>query len=557
MQSEFLKDYNKWIINVQDEELKNELQSMKNDMEKIQEAFYKNLEFGTAGIRGVMGAGTNRMNVYVIMQTTKAIAEFLLQGAGQKSVAITYDSRINSQKFAHITASVLASCGIKVYITKQCSPTPFLSFLVKFLSCNMGINITSSHNPKEYNGYKVYNEQGCQIDDDVAKKISDIKQGIDCFKVQYEPFESLVLSGQIEYISQEMEERYLNAVYNESLQKKVDQNLKIVYTALNGVGEPFVTRILNRIGIKDIIYVEEQKHPNGNFTTCPSPNPEKIEAWNYALKYASENNADLLIATDPDSDRLSAIVKDGGDYLHLTGNELGYILIDYILSSLKKQNKLPVKPVVIRSVVTSPLSDEIVKAYNGEIVQTYTGFKNLCGALRKFELQGRKDDVVLCYEESCGYLKGSYVRDKDGVCASMLICELACILKSEGKTIADKLREIKNKYGNYENETIIFRFDGIVNEQRKQNILREMHNKPLESIANDKVVKIVDFSIQNEYNLPKADVIKYILSSGDEVIVRPSGTEPLIKCYITVKNAQNTGKMNALKEYLGKLFALI
>ncbi len=595
--------FKEWESCVKDIEILQDLKNMQSDENLIVDAFYKELEFGTAGLRGIMGAGTNRMNVYTIMQVTKAIADYLVnvREVQNPKMVVTYDSRINSQKFAHITASILAENGVKCFITNGCKPTPYLSFLVRSLGCDMGVNITSSHNPKEYNGYKVYERFGCQIDEEIASEISIIKNKINPFDLLYKEFDFYVSQGMIEFVDEEYEEKYLNAVLKESLCKKVLQSfacnddgvnkcgtnvngienkinlsdynvnvenvekcckncgnnndLKIVYTALNGVGEPFVTRILNKIGINNLIYVKEQKEPNGNFATCPYPNPEKIEALAFALDYANKNDADLIIATDPDSDRLGVMARDGktGKFEQISGNDVGLILCEYILSSLKEQGRLPKDFVVIRSIVTSPLVDEVVKAYGGKVVECLTGFKNIGGEIRKLEVASKEKQVLFAYEESCGYLKGTYVRDKDGIVASMLMCELARKLKKHGKTVVDKLNEIKSIYGSYLNNTISVKFGGVAGEKRKNEILSELHKNPLTEIAGDKVVKVVDFFNQTEFDIPKADVLKFCLQSGDIVILRPSGTEPLIKCYITVKNAEKSQKMADIINYINSI----
>lgn len=579
--------FKEWESRVQDIEILQDLKNMQSDENLIVDAFYKDLEFGTAGLRGIMGAGTNRMNAYTIMQVTKAIADYLVKvrKVQNPKMVVTYDSRINSQKFAHITASILVENGVKCFITRECKPTPYLSFLVRSLGCDMGVNITSSHNPKEYNGYKVYEQFGCQIGEEIAGEISLIKNKINPFDLHYKEFDFYLSQRLIEFVGEEYEEKYLNAVLKESLCKKVLQSfacnenglnnckvnvesvekycencgnnndLKVVYTALNGVGEPFVTRILNKIGINNLIYVKEQKEPNGNFTTCPYPNPEKIEALALALDYANKNDADLIIATDPDSDRLGVMAKDGktGKFEQISGNDVGLILCEYILSCLKEQGRLPKEFVVIRSIVTSPLVDEVVKVYGGKVVECLTGFKNIGGEIRKLEVVSKEKQVVFAYEESCGYLKGTYVRDKDGIVASMLMCELARKLKKHGKTVVDKLNEIKSIYGNYLNSTISVKFGGVSGEKRKNEILSELHKNPLTEIAGDKVVKVVDFLNQTEFDIPKADVLKLYLQSGDIVILRPSGTEPLIKCYITVKNAENPKKMEDVINYINSI----
>ena len=585
MEKYILQRFEEWKSNVKDLQLSEQLKKMQGEEGKIVDAFYKDLEFGTAGLRGIMGVGTNRMNVYTVMQVTKAIADYLIsvKGVQNPKMVVTYDSRINSKKFAHITASILAENGVKCFLTKGCKPTPYLSFLVRVLGCDMGVNITSSQNPKEYNGYKVYEQFGCQIGEEVANEISKIRNEINPFNLHFEQVDFYLEKGEIEFVNEEYEAKYLNAVLRQSLCKRAklitegkceenkenkcninvesvgksckgdeDEKIKIVYSALNGVGEPFVTKVLGQIGINNLIYVEEQKEPNGNFETCPFPNPEKIEALSLALKYAKENDADIIIATDPDSDRLGVMAKDKnlGEFVQISGNDVGVLLCEYILSVRKERVNLVKEPIVIRSIVTSPLVDEVVKAYGGKVVECLTGFKNIGGEIKKLEDAEREEDVVFAYEESCGYLKGTYVRDKDGVLASMLICELARKLKKQGKTLVDKLNEVKSIYGNYINKTISVKFGGIEGEEEKNKILANLHKNPPKEIAGEKVIKVIDFLNQNELDIPKADVIKLFLQSNDTIILRPSGTEPLIKCYITVKNAENKQKMEDIVNYV-------
>ena len=552
----YLEKYELWQKNVCEKDLKNELDEMKNDAKRIEDAFYKTLEFGTAGLRGVMGAGTNRMNLYIIKQTTTAISKYLLLNGGDKKVVVTYDSRINSEKFARLTASVFASNGIKVYITNGCKPTPYLSFLVRAFKANAGVNVTSSHNPKEYNGYKVYDEHGCQIDENVAEQISKIRENISPFEVKEKDFESLKNAGKIEFVNEENENEYLKAVLNERIfDLKVNNGNKIVYTALNGVGAPFIKRVFNELGFSNVVYVEEQMEPNGNFTTCPYPNPELDDAISLALKYARENNADYVLANDPDSDRLSVAYRKKGEdgFKHLTGNEIGVLLTEFIFRNLKAQGKLPKKPVVVRSIVTTPWVDYIVKDFGGEVKETYTGFKNLCGEIRKLELDGEVNRAILAFEDACGYLKGSYVRDKDGVVAVMLFMELLSELKNSNITMEDRIEQIKSKYGAYESNLYSVRFEGVDGEKQKNQILKHLRETEIQMIGGQKVVKRIDFLNQKEYDLPKSNVLKFIFESGDDLIIRPSGTEPLLKCYVNIKGG-GTDRLDKISEDINYIF---
>ncbi|MBQ8749357.1 MAG: phospho-sugar mutase [Clostridia bacterium] len=569
MINDCINKYNFWIKYATDEDVLASLKQMGGNEKEIEDAFYRDLEFGTAGLRGIMGAGTNRMNIYTIIQTARAMGEYLnsvSENVGgcnsEKKIVITYDSRINSLKFAQITACVFADLGIKAYITKGCKPTPYLSFMVRELKCDMGVNVTCSHNPKEYNGFKVYENQGCQIGEDIANAILNIKDKINPFEIKVGNFDDYLNSGKIEYVDLASEDKYLQMVLNESLcieeNDAKNSNLKVVYTALNGVGESFVTRILNRIGFDDIIYVKEQIQPNGYFETCPYPNPEKIEALKLALEYARNNDADLIIATDPDSDRMGAVVKDNKtqEYVHLSGNEVGFLLCDYILRTRKEQGTLKFEPIVIRSIVTNPLVDEIVKAYGGKVIECLTGFKNIGGEIRKLELKGEDNKIAFSYEESCGYLKGTFERDKDGVSACMLICELARKLKKDNKTLIDRLNEIKQTYGAYLSKTISIRFEGASGEKVKNQILANLHTLPPKQLGGQKVVKVIDFLTQKILDIPQADVIKLILNEDDEVLIRPSGTEPLIKCYITIKNGEREEKLNKILEDINKILSI-
>ena len=535
---DYLSEYELWQSNVTQKDLKSELDAMKYDNKRIEDAFYKTLEFGTAGLRGVMGAGTNRMNQYIIKQTTLAITKYLTKNGGDKKAVITYDSRINSEKFAHLTASIFASNNVKVYITNGCKPTPYLSFLVGLLKADVGINITSSHNPKEYNGYKVYDEQGCQIGEEVAEEISEIRECINPFEINEDDFDELKNLGKIEYVDDENENKYITTVLKQRVFKgDINNEIKIVYTALNGVGAPFAKRIFKEIGFSNAVYVQEQMEPNGNFTTCPYPNPELDDAISLAVQYAKKNNADYVLATDPDSDRLSVAYREKGtdNFRHLTGNEIGVLFAEFIFRNLKMQDKLPVNPVVVRSIVTTPWVDNIVKEYGGIVKETYTGFKNLCGEIRKLELNGEVDRAILAFEDACGYLKGSYVRDKDGVLACMLFMELLSEITHSNISIEDRLNEIKSRFGAYESKLYSVRFEGLDGEKQKNNILKHLRENEIETIGGQKVVKKIDFLNQTEYDLPASNVLKYIFESGDDLIIRPSGTEPLLKCYINIK----------------------
>lgn len=538
--------YNLWVQSVKDADILSELKNIYNDDSEIYERFYKDLEFGTAGLRGIIGAGTNRMNIYTVRKTTQGLADYLNENYKEPSVAIAYDSRNKSDLFAKEAACVLAANGIKAYITKELQPTPVLSFSVRNLNCKAGIMITASHNPAKYNGYKCYGADGCQMTDNTANSVYDNIQKVDIFSdVKTINFDEGLQNGKIVYIDEDLYKSYLDNVISQSINKDVckESELKVVYTPLNGAGNKLVRKVLDNIGIKNVRVVKEQEYPDGNFPTCTYPNPEFKEALSLALDLAKDVDADLVLATDPDSDRVGIAVKENNSYRLLSGNEVGIILLNYILSSRKSLNILPNNPVAVKTIVSSKMVDVIANAYGCELRDVLTGFKYIGEQILNLEKKGEEDRFVFGFEESYGYLIGTYVRDKDAVVASMMICEMAEYYRKQGKTLSDVINELYEKYGFYKNTTLSYNFEGSAGMEKMQEIMESLRREPLISISSMKVNKINDYieskSIDkktgtiNTINLPKSNVISYELEDGSSAIVRPSGTEPKIKIYVT------------------------
>lgn len=538
--------YNLWLQNVKDGNILSELKNICNDDSEIYERFYKDLEFGTAGLRGIIGAGTNRMNIYTVRRTTQGLADYLNENYKEASVAIAYDSRNKSDLFAKESACVLAANGIKAYITKELQPTPVLSFAVRNLGCKSGIMITASHNPAKYNGYKCYGDDGCQMTEHAANNVYSKIQKVDIFSgVKTLTFEEGIKIGKIVYIEDDLYNRYLENVMAQSINKDVckESELKVVYTPLNGAGNKLVRKVLSNIGVKNVQVVKEQEYPDGNFPTCTYPNPEFKEALSLALDLAKNVDADLVLATDPDSDRVGIAVKESNSYRLLSGNEVGIILLNYILSNRKSLGTLPNNPVAVKTIVSSKMIDVIAKAYKCELRDVLTGFKYIGEQILNLEKAGEENRFIFGFEESYGYLVGTYVRDKDAVVASMLICEMAEYYRKQGKTLSDVINELYNEYGFYQNTTLSYNFEGSAGMEKMQKIMDSLRNEHLTNIASMKVEKINDYkestSIDkrtgniDKIDLPKSNVISYELEGGSGAIVRPSGTEPKIKIYVT------------------------
>ena len=539
--------YEQWLESaVADEDLIPELEAIKGDEEAILDRFYKNLEFGTAGLRGVIGAGTNRMNVYTVNQATQGLADYLNENFEEPSIAIAYDSRIKSEEFAKSVAGVLAANGIKVYIYPELVPTPMLSFAVRRLGCSSGIIITASHNPSKYNGYKCYDPNGYQMTDEAAAKTYEYIQKTDMFTgVKTMDFDDALAEDMIDFIEDwlvdEFYQKVLDCRVNPAEIKKA--GLKVIYTPLNGTGNKPVRKILKKAGIKDVIIVKEQEKPNGNFPTCPYPNPEIRQAFECAIKTAEGTDADLLLATDPDCDRVGIAVRDGDDYVLMSGNEVGAMLCEYLLSSLKEQGKLPENPIVVKTIVTTPLVEAIASAYGAETADLLTGFKYIGELVTSLEKQGEEDRFIVGMEESYGYLRGAHARDKDAVVASLIICEMAAYYKLRGISLKQFMDGIYEKYGMYLNSLLNFTFEGASGMQKMADIMCSLRENAPTEIAGKKVTKVADYKLSTmkdtvtgeeaEITLPKSNVLSYSLEDNSKVIVRPSGTEPKIKAYIT------------------------
>ena len=540
------KLYDIWLSSaIADEDLIPELESIKGDDEAILDRFYKNLEFGTAGLRGVIGAGTNRMNVYTVNQATQGLADYLNEEFESPSVAIAYDSRIKSKEFAESAAGVLAANGVKVYIYPELVPTPMLSFAVRRLNCSSGIIITASHNPSKYNGFKCYDPNGYQMTDEAATKTYNYIQNIDMFSgVKTMDFDDALAEDMVDFVEDWLYEEFyaqvLSNMVNPDAIKKA--NLKVVYTPLNGAGNKPVRKVLKKAGVKDIVVVKEQEKPDGNFPTCPYPNPEIRQAFECAIETAKGTDADLLLATDPDCDRVGIAVKDGEDFVLMTGNEVGAMFTEYLLSSLKEQNKLPQNPIVVKTIVTTPLVETIASAYDAETADLLTGFKYIGELITNLEKTNEEERFVVGMEESYGYLRGTHARDKDAVVASLLIGEMASYYKLKGISLKEFMDGIYEKYGMYLNTLHNFAFEGASGMQKMADIMATLRENAPKEIGGFDVVKVADYKmstmkssdgVTTEIKLPKSNVLSYYLADGSKVIVRPSGTEPKIKAYIT------------------------
>ena len=530
-----------------DPDLKEELLAVKDQPEEINDRFYRDLEFGTGGLRGVIGAGTNRMNVYTVRKATQGLANYLLKHAEGKpqSVAIAHDSRNKGVLFSQQSAAVLAANGIKAYLYPQLMPTPSLSYAVRHLKCDAGICVTASHNPAKYNGYKAYGSDGCQVTAEMADGIMAEINALDIFAdVKKMDFQEGVDKGLIEYIGEETVSAFLDDVYKESLIDDAS-NLKLVYTPLNGSGKMCVTRILDRIGVKDVTVVPEQSEPDGNFPTCPYPNPEIREALQKGLELCDKLQPDLLLATDPDCDRVGIAVNQGGEFVLMTGNEVGILLLDFIAKVKKEQGKLPAHPVAVTTIVSTDMVDPIAKDYGVELRRCLTGFKYIGDIIAELEeKEGNADSYLLGFEESYGYLSGGYVRDKDAVDGSMLICEMASYYKRQGKTLLDVMNGLYEKYGYYKNDLCNFGFEGEDGMKTMNNIMDTLRKNPPAEIAGAKVIGRSDYLESVAYgdkegviDLPKSNVLEYRMENGCKLIVRPSGTEPKIKIYLSGKGA--------------------
>ena len=554
---EIAKLYDSWCKNAtEDQDLIAELESIRGDEREIYERFYTALKFGTAGLRGVIGAGTNRMNIYVVRQATQGLANYVINKYGKGAVAISHDSRIKADLFMIEAAKVLAANGIKAYITTELQPTPVLSYLVRYFKCQAGIMVTASHNPAKYNGYKAYGEDGCQMTDNAAQAVYDEITKLDIFNdVKTMDFDEAIEKGLIEYVDDSVYDTYLDCVLEQQVNPGIcaDADISVVYTPLNGAGNKLVRKVLGKIGVKEINVVKEQEMPDGNFTTCPYPNPEIKEALQKGLELCEEKQPDLLLATDPDSDRVGIAVKDyDGSYRLITGNEDGVMLTNYILSCKKANGTLPEKPVVVKTIVSTKLINKLCEKYDCELKNVLTGFKYIGEVILNLEKKGEENRYLFGFEESYGYLSGTYVRDKDAVVASMLICEMTAFYKKQGKSLAEVIDGLYEEFGYYLNQTFAFEFEGAEGMQKMANLMSSVRENLPESVGKYKVVKVSDYQLKKEADLvtgevepltlPTSNVIVLHLEGDNGVIIRPSGTEPKIKLYIT---AVGTDKDNA------------
>lgn len=546
------KEYRRWCkLATADQDVVQELKDM--DDVKVEDAFYRNLSFGTGGLRGVIGAGTNRMNVYTVAKTSQGLADYLNKNYEKPSVAIGYDSRIKSDVFAKVAAGVLAANGVHVHIWPALMPVSTVSFAIRYLGTSAGVMITASHNPSKYNGYKVYGADGCQITTQVAADILNEIEKLDIFEnVKNGNFEAGLADGRITYILDEVYTAFVEEVKKQSVLfgERVQKDVAIVYSPLNGTGLKPVTRTLNEMGYTNIIPVKEQEQPDGDFPTCPYPNPEVKEAMLLGIEYAKRYYADLMIATDPDCDRVGIAVKSKiGGYVLLSANEIGILLLDYICSQRKKHHKMPKDPVMMKTIVTTDMGEQIASHYGVKTVNVLTGFKFVGEQIGKLEQQGKIDRYIYGFEESYGYLTGSYVRDKDGVGGAYMICEMFSYYATKGISLLEKLDELYATYGYCFNTLHSYEFDGSAGFAKMQSIMQEFRKGIIE-FGGKKVVQLLDYAIGLD-GLPKSNVLKFLLEDYCSVVIRPSGTEPKLKLYVSV-SAEDKQKAERIEEQMLK-----
>ena len=540
--------YNEWLEKADaDPDLKVELENIKGNDDEILDRFYRSLEFGTAGLRGVIGAGTNRMNVYTVGRATQGLADYLNDNYDSPSVAIGYDSRIKSDYFSRESAEILAANGIKVYIYDELEPTPCLSYAVRKLKASGGIIITASHNPAKYNGYKCYNSKGYQMTDDEAAQTYEYIKKVDYFTgIKKVDFDSALSDGKIEYIGEKLIESFLDEVQKQCLNSDIVRkaDLKVIYTPLNGTGNKPVRKILDRIGVKNVYVVPEQEKPDGNFPTCPFPNPEIKQVFELGLEMNKKIGADILLATDPDCDRVGiAVPDDSGKLVLMSGNEVGAMLLNYILSQKKEKGLLSDNSIAVKSFVSTDLAEVIAKKYNCKFKNLLTGFKYIGELVTNLEAEGRASDFVMGFEESYGYLAGTHARDKDAVVASMLICEMAAYYKTKNMNLVDVMESLYEEFGFYANVVESYTFEGASGMEKMASIMDGLRTNAPSKIAGYDVVSVSDYEASKtvfangradeKIELPKSNVLAYGLTDGNKLIVRPSGTEPKIKAYIT------------------------
>lgn len=564
----YMNQYLKWLNDPYfDQETKNELKSIENNSQEIEDRFYKDLEFGTGGLRGVIGAGTNRMNVYTVRRATQGFANYLLkqvEDAKEKGVVIAYDSRHKSPQFAQEAALVLNANGIKAYVFESLRTTPELSFAVRYLGCAGGIVITASHNPPAYNGYKVYGEDGGQIVPHLAEKIIvEIQQIEDYSQVGYVEKEEALSTGMLQIIGEDVDKKYIEEVKKLALRKDVIQSvgkdMKVIYTPLHGTGNMPVRRVLKELGFENVMVVPQQELPDANFSTVKSPNPEEHEAFTLALELADKISAELILGTDPDCDRVGVVVKNKeGDYQVLTGNQTGALLVDYVLSAMKEQKTLPANGVVIKTIVTSELGAKIAQSFGMDTLDTLTGFKFIGEKIHQFE-ENKEKQFLFGYEESYGYLAGTFVRDKDAVIASMLICEMAAYYKSKDMTLYDALINLYEKYGYYKEDLLSITLQGKAGIEKIQSILNHFRGQPPKAIAGKSIKIVRDYKTGRGRNLmtdeevaltlPASNVLHFTMEDDSWFCVRPSGTEPKVKIYFSVVGGSLSDAENQLNHF--------
>lgn len=551
---DYITEHKRWLENATaDADVAAELKDM--DEVKIEDAFYRNLAFGTGGLRGTIGAGTNRMNVYTVAKASQGLADYLNKHFKTPSIAIGYDSRIKSDVFAKVAAAVFAANGVRVHIWPQLFPVPMVSFATRYLAASAGVMITASHNPSKYNGYKVYGADGCQITTEAAAEILAEIEKLDIFAdVRSGDFEANLANGSIAYIPESVYTAFVGEIKNQSVLfgEKVNKDVAIVYSPLNGAGLKPILRVLQEMGYTNISVVKEQEQPDGNFPTCPYPNPEIKEAMALGMEYAKRCNADLLLATDPDCDRVGIAVKDAkGEYVLLSGNETGMLLLDYICSQRVKHEKMPQNPVMVKTIVTMDMGERIAANYGVKTVNVLTGFKFIGEQIGLLEKQGREDAYIFGFEESYGYLTGGYVRDKDGVDGAYMICEMFSYYATHGISLLDKLNELYAKYGYCLNTLHSYEFEGSAGFSKMQEIMKAFR-EGVEAFGGKKVLKVLDYA-QGLDGLPKSDVLKYLLEDNCSVVVRPSGTEPKLKTYISVSADSKSAAMEQEKRFVQDL----
>lgn len=564
MENKVLEQYKLWLEHViSDADVRKELQEMAGNEPRIEEAFYRNLAFGTGGLRGIIGAGTNRMNIYTVAKASQGLADYIVKKfpKEQRKIAVSYDSRIKSELFARVACSVFAANGIKVHIYSQLMPTPCLSFAVRSLCCAGGIMVTASHNPSKYNGYKVYNADGCQITTEAAAEILTEIEKLDIFTdVKTLEFSKGLETGMIEYIPEQVYTDFVEAVKKQSVlgDEKINKDVAIIYSPLNGTGLLPVLRTLKESGYQNITVVKEQQYPDGRFPTCPYPNPEIREAMELGINYAREHNADLLLATDPDCDRVGIAIKDSsGEYVLLSGNETGILLLDYICSRRQSLKTMPQAPVLVKTIVTTDMGERIAAHYGVQTINVLTGFKFIGEQIGFLEKEGKEDSYIFGFEESYGYLSGSYVRDKDAVNGAFLICEMFAWYASLGISLIEKLNELYHKYGFCLNTLHSYEFEGSQGFLKMQKIMQNFRSG-IKNIGERKITTCLDYA-QGLDGLPKSDVLKFLLEKDCSVVIRPSGTEPKLKAYISV-SAENKEQAewieNKIADDLQKFFVL-